>query len=77
MFSNLIRQSKQRLLIPTKMAKKRTLKSNAKGELAVYEPDGIYKPVMTMSKKDGKTYVGTLYPTDLATGERDVASLQL
>ena len=57
---------------------KRTLQSNDKGELAVYEPDGIDGSVMTMSKdKDGKTYVGTLFQSDLETGERDVASLQL
>lgn len=56
---------------------KHTLTSNEKGELAVYEPEGIAGTVMTMSHKDDKTYVGTLYPQDLETGERDVASLQL
>lgn len=57
---------------------KRVLKSNDKGELAVYEPSGIASSVMTMSKVgNNKTYVGTLYPSDLATGERDIASLQL
>ena len=56
---------------------KRTLSTNDKGELAVYEPDGIAGSVMTMSRNDGKTYVGTLFQSDLQTGEQDVASLQL
>ena len=56
---------------------KRTLSSNDKGELAVYEPDGIFEPVMVRSENEGKVYVGTLFPSDLQTGERDVASLQL
>ena len=56
---------------------KRTLSSNDNGELAVYEPDGIFEPIMAKSEKEGKTYVGTLFPSDLETGERDVASLQL
>ncbi|MEE3405548.1 MAG: hypothetical protein VZR73_15840, partial [Acutalibacteraceae bacterium] len=56
---------------------KRTLSSNDKGELAVYEPDGIFEPVMVKSEFDGRTYVGTLFPKDLESGERDVASLQL
>lgn len=56
---------------------KRTLQSNEKGELAVYEPDGIDGTVMVMSKEGDKTYVGSLFQSDLATGERDIASLQL
>ena len=56
---------------------KRTIQSDDKGELAVYEPDGITGSVMTMAKKDNKTYVGTLFQSDLQTGERDIASLQL
>ncbi len=56
---------------------KRTLSTNDKGELAVYEPDGIFEPVMARSEYDGRTWVGTLYPDDLISGERDVASLQL
>ncbi|MBR2086877.1 MAG: Ig-like domain-containing protein, partial [Oscillospiraceae bacterium] len=55
---------------------KRTLSTNDNGELAVYEPDGIYEPVMARSEYDGRTWVGTLYPDDQISGERDVASLQ-
>ena len=55
----------------------RSLKSNENGELVVYEPKGIKSPVMVMSEKDGETYVGTIYESELASGERDVASLQL
>ena len=56
---------------------KRELKSDANGVLAVYEPEGIKSAVMAMSKKDGDTYVGTIYPNELQSGERDIASLQL
>ena len=56
---------------------KRTLKSNADGVLAVYEPEGIKSAVMAMSKQDGQTYVGTIFPNKLQSGERDIASLQL
>ena len=55
----------------------RELETNDKGELAVYEPDGIKGAVMALAEKDGKTYVGTLYTSDLVSGERDIASLQL
>lgn len=55
----------------------RVLKSNDKGELAVYEPEGIEGSVMAMSKKDGQTYVGTLFENELVSGERDIASLQM
>lgn len=55
----------------------RELKSNDKGELAVYEPAGIDSPVMAMSQSGGKTYVGTIYPSTLVSGERDIAALQL
>ena len=56
---------------------RRELTSNEKGELAVYEPYGIQGAVMAKSEKDGDTYVGTLYPSELVSGERDIASLQL
>lgn len=56
---------------------KRTLQSNENGELAVYEPDGIADAIMAKSQQEDKTYVGTLFPTDLESGERDIASLQL
>ena len=56
---------------------KRTLKSNADGVLAVYEPEGIKSAVMAMSRQDGQIYVGTIYPNKLQSGERDIASLQL
>ena len=56
---------------------RRTLKSDENGVLAVYEPEGIKSAVMAMSKKDGDTYVGTIYPNELQSGERDIASLQL
>lgn len=57
---------------------KRTLQSNAGGELAVYEPAGIAGALMAVSTtNDGDTYVGTLFPEDLVTGEKDIASLQL
>ena len=55
----------------------RTLTSNDAGELAVYEPDGITGALMAMSQVGGDTYAGTLFPGDLASGERDIASLQL
>lgn len=54
----------------------RNLTSNEKGELAVYEPDGIDSAIMTTSTVGGETYVGTLYPSELLSGERDIASLQ-
>ncbi|MBR3297099.1 MAG: hypothetical protein IKI65_04595, partial [Firmicutes bacterium] len=53
------------------------LESNDKGELAVYEPDGITGVVMAKAVYDGDTYVGTIYPEDLLSGERDIAALQL
>ncbi|MGX8719474.1 MAG: S-layer homology domain-containing protein [Eubacteriales bacterium] len=56
---------------------KRTLKSDANGVLAVYEPEGIRSAVMAMSQKDGQTYVGTIFANELVSGERDIASLQL
>ena len=56
---------------------KRTLKSNENGELVVYEPQGIKSAVMAMSEVDGETYVGTIYKSELNSGERDIASLQL
>ncbi len=56
---------------------RRELKSNAQGELAVYEPSGITSTVMAKSVKGGVTYVGTLYPEDLVSGERDIGALQL
>lgn len=55
----------------------RNLTSNDKGELAVYEPEGINNAIMATSTVDSETYVGTLYPSELESGERDVASLQL
>ena len=55
----------------------KTFTSDANGELALYEPDGIASAVMAMSEKDGETYVGTIFNSDLASGERDIASLQL
>ena len=55
----------------------RELTSNANGELAVYEPNGIKGAVMATSTQGGDTYVGTIYPSELESGERDVASLQL
>ena len=55
----------------------RTLKSNEKGELAVYEPDGIASSVMVMSEKDGQTYVGTIFNSELQSGERDISALQV
>ena len=55
----------------------RTLRTNERGELAVYEPDGITGAVMAMSELDHECYVGTFYPEFLLSGERDIASLQL
>ena len=56
---------------------KRTLKSDENGVLAVYEPNGIKGAVMAMSKVGNETYVGTIYASELESGERDIASLQL
>lgn len=55
----------------------RTLKSDENGVLAVYEPEGIASSVMVMSQKDGQTYVGTIFNSELESGERDIASLKL
>ncbi|MGX8691730.1 MAG: hypothetical protein ACSW70_03900, partial [Eubacteriales bacterium] len=55
----------------------RNLTSNEKGELAVYEPDGIDGTLNFMSESNGETYVGSLYSGELVSGERDVASLRL
>ncbi len=56
---------------------KRELKSDENGVLAVYEPEGIASAVMAMSEKDGQIYVGTIFNSELESGERDIASLQL
>ncbi|MBQ8945470.1 MAG: InlB B-repeat-containing protein [Lachnospiraceae bacterium] len=55
----------------------RNLTSNANGELAVYEPAGIDSAIMASSTVGSDTYVGTLYKSELVSGERDIAALQL
>ena len=56
---------------------KRTLHSNAAGELAVYEPSGIASDILTMSEVDGETYAGTYFQKDLVSGERNLAKAEL
>ena len=57
----------------------RKLKTDANGELAVYEPDGIdkEKDMIAMSNKDGDTYVGTFSCSNLVTGEQNITKLEL
>ncbi|MGX8720069.1 MAG: hypothetical protein ACSW79_03160, partial [Eubacteriales bacterium] len=55
----------------------RRLTSNDQGQLAVYEPEGITGTLRVMSTYDGETYVASLLPGNLVSGERDVTSLQL
>ena len=55
----------------------RNLKSNANGELAVYEPDGINSAVVTKSVYNGETYVGTILHSDLESGEQNITALEL
>lgn len=52
----------------------RTLTSNADGELAVYEPDGISGPVMALSTYENETYAGTIFNEALETGEKGIAA---
>ena len=56
---------------------KRSLKTNANGELVVYEPDGIASDVVTMSTAGGETYVGTILNRNLVSGEKNIVNLQL
>ena len=55
----------------------RSLTSNEKGELAVYEPEGIKSSVTAMSNVDGNVYVGTIYAGNLVSGENDDPPLLL
>ena len=55
----------------------RELHSNDKGELIVYEPDGIASDVFTMSDYNDKTYAGTIPNSKLVSGERNITQLQI
>ena len=51
-----------------------SVQSNADGELAVYEPNGIQSDVWLKSKSADGVYLGTIYQQDLYTAERDIAA---
>jgi len=56
---------------------KRELHTNENGELAVYEPSGINSDVLTMSEKNGETYVGTYFKRNLVSGEKNIVRLEI
>lgn len=55
----------------------RTVKTNADGVLALYDPNGIASDVWLSSETADAEYIGTIYHYDLQSGERDATKLQL
>ena len=59
----------------------RKLKTDANGELAVYEPEGIKSDVVVSSTTgtgdDEVTYIGTVLNRDLVSGEQNIVKLEL
>ncbi len=55
----------------------KTVKTNEDGLLAVYEESGISSDVYFRSGSDEQPNLGTLLNSDLSSGERDAAKLQL
>mgnify|MGYP002541239432 CR=1 FL=1 len=58
-------------------AVEKTVKTNADGALAVYEPNGITGSVQMKSTYAGKVYMGTITHSSLQSGEVDVTDVGL
>ena len=65
------------VIYTTGKGEERKLKTNAQGELAVYEPDGITGEIMAMSTTDDATYIGTFDSSELVSGEQNAAKLEV
>ncbi len=57
--------------------KKHTVTTNAQGELALYEPNGIASDVFAIANAGGEIYVGTIMKRYLTSGEKDVVKLEV
>jgi len=54
-----------------------TLQSDAKGQLAIYEPSGIRSSIQLSSGSGADLYVGTIYPEKLLSSEGDKSKSEL
>ncbi len=56
---------------------KRTVDTNDKGTIVLYEPSGIKSDILLKAESNGDVYLGTLYNATLLSGERDPTKLAL
>lgn len=55
----------------------KTVSTNSDGVLALYEPNGITSDVSLKATSGSDVYLGTIYQSNLVSGERDSTKLQL
>lgn len=55
----------------------KTVSTNSDGVLALYEPNGIASDVSLKATSGSDVYLGTIYQSNLVSGERDSTKLQL
>lgn len=74
---NLFPRQKTTLTYTNGDGQRRTLTTNDKGEIAVYEESGIASDISLRSGSEDSLYLGTIYRTNLISSENDPSKLEL